>query len=830
MSDNAILEINLNEEYKIKIEEGNNFNKSIFKDVYDEALKNVIEIIRHCEDHKDSKYDDFNNLIAFAGERGKGKSSSMISFRDALVGYKNEKKHSDFFKKHVEIEYRQFATIDIIDPSLFRGDESLFEIILAKMFHHFQTELKNKDSRVNDDDRRIIIGQFQKVFENLKIINSDRKDLYKKESIEALSKIATSSNLRESFKELVSIYLKKFEQEKHFLIIAIDDFDLNVSNAYDMLEDIRQFLIQSNIILLIACKMEQLEDSIINKLIKDYKEFREYPSLEKIKYSASKYLEKIFPQHRIITLPELLVKDTLSTFFVGNNSDLNGVKLSDILENKNGQLKENLIENKDLFIGANPQNAISIALYKKSDLFVNSPNLRRNSFYPDNFRSILNLLSILKKNNILDELIRYTVDIARKNLSTDFSEVFSSLENQSIETLNLGVVNCISSLKYSFNELYSNYILYATNPLNVNVGDVYTVLYAINNQLSYTNKNQILFVDLLNVYYSLRLLQSRSFDSNIFSFFNATSIHVFRKTSLGKYRDYIYFDKVPIKPIFDEISSIDDKIWFLHFFANFGKFNPKYRDESESPFFKSYLGVNQGLFSPLAIFSRILFPEKLADQINLKNYDQVELYKEILDWNQKEENLNNLFKNPMFYLELMSVFEKESSIAHKSDGIDKTEDGEEIYFNTLYVYFTQSFEKSLNIISNKYPFLNINGATWVDAHPILKHWRKIYEDDSKKRLFQKIFQTIFRNQGEIRFSQNEIDLASKILEDYYSYFKNDQSNNSRGAKQAMNTIVKQFDKNKEIHTQMTNHRKYMDTNLKDGLGRIEELLKFIKNG
>lgn len=830
MSDKSVLEINVNEEYKIKIENGNQFDDSIFKDVYDEALKNVIEIIRHYDSHKDSKYDDFNNIIAFTGERGKGKSSSMISFRDALVGFKNEKKHFDFFKGKIEIENNHFATIDIIDPSLFRGDESLFEIILAKMFHHFHTELKNKNSKINDEDRRIIIGQFQKVFENLQIINSDRKELYKKESIEALSKIATSSNLRVAFKELVSVYLEKFEKNKNFLIIAIDDFDLNISNAYDMLEDIRQFLIQSNIILLIACKIEQLEDSIINKLTKEYKELKEHQSLEKIKYAASKYLEKIFPQHRIIILPELLVKDKLSIFFVGNNNDLNNVQLLDILDNKNSQLKENLIQKKELFIGINPQNAISVALYKKSGLFINSPSLRRNSFYPDNFRSILNLLSILKKNSILDELIRYTVDIARKNLSSDFAEVFTSLENQSIETLNLGVVNCISNLKYNFNELYSNYILFATNPLNVNIGDVYTVLYAINNQLSYTNKNQILFVDLLNVYYSLRLLQCKSFDSNIFSFFNATSIHVFRKTSTGKYRDYIFFDKVPIKRIFDEILSVDDKIWFLHFFANFGKFNAKYRDESESPYFKSYLGVNQGLFSPLAIFSNILFPEKLADQINLKNYGEVQLYKEISDWNQDTENLNNLFKNPMFYLELMSVFEKESSVAHKSDGIDKTEEGEEIYFNTLYVYFTQSFEKALSVMSIKYPFLNIDAVTWVNKHPILKHWKTIYEDDSRKKQFQDTFQIIFRNQGEIRFSQGEIDLASKILEDYDAYFKNDQSNNSRGAKQAMNTVVKQFVRNKEIHSQLENHRRYMNTNLKDGLSRIEELLKFVKNG
>uniref|UniRef100_A0AAU6WKQ1 DUF87 domain-containing protein n=1 Tax=Chryseobacterium endophyticum TaxID=1854762 RepID=A0AAU6WKQ1_9FLAO len=85
MSDKPILEINLNDEYKIRIETGNDFEDSIFKEVYKEALKNVIEIVRHHDTYKNLKYDDFNNIIAFTGERGKGKSSSMISFRDALV-------------------------------------------------------------------------------------------------------------------------------------------------------------------------------------------------------------------------------------------------------------------------------------------------------------------------------------------------------------------------------------------------------------------------------------------------------------------------------------------------------------------------------------------------------------------------------------------------------------------------------------------------------------------------------------------------------------------------------------------------------------------------
>ncbi|MGV4438887.1 hypothetical protein ACQ1PL_05225 [Ornithobacterium rhinotracheale] len=84
---NSTLFINLNEDFKIKIEKGIHFKKSIFKDIYKEALKNVAEIVEQAKDNEE--HDDYNNIIAFTGERGKGKSSSMISFRNALVNENN---------------------------------------------------------------------------------------------------------------------------------------------------------------------------------------------------------------------------------------------------------------------------------------------------------------------------------------------------------------------------------------------------------------------------------------------------------------------------------------------------------------------------------------------------------------------------------------------------------------------------------------------------------------------------------------------------------------------------------------------------------------------
>lgn len=858
---NTTFEINLNEEYKIKIENGDQFDQSIFRDVYTAALNNVLEFVKQSEKDKDSKYDDFNNIIAFTGERGKGKSSSMISFRDALVN-KTQKEHQPFFAKVEDLKNKSFAEIDIIDPSLFRGGESLFEIILAKMFQKFQTQIKSPDNKISQDNRRAIIKDFQDVYENLQIINSDRKEIYKKESIEALSKLATSSNLRQCFKNLVSNYLKNFENSKEFLVIAIDDFDLNISGAYDMLEDIRQFLIQSNIIILIACKIEQLEDSITNILSSEYAsysrvrsnernlkisndlEINRYPKVNQvlefgnkesllttIRFSANKYLEKIFPLHRKINLPELLIKDAKSIVFIGENNNLNSTALGELENEKNENLRLKLQKNNELFIGNNLSITISEIIYKKSGLFINTPALRKNSFFPDNFRSILNLLSIIKKNNVHDELLRYTVEVAKNNLSYEYSELFNSLENQSIETLNIALVNSIGKLKNDFNDLNLNYILFATNPLNVNIGDVYTVLNALNNQVNYTNKTQILFIDLLNIYYTLRLLNFDKNDENIYSFFNSTSIQLFRQSVNRKFRDYISFEGLNIKNYFDNsILSNDDKLWFMHFFVIFGKSNLKYRDELESPFFKSFQGVSNGLFSPFAIFSNILFPNKLIDNLNIKNIENISLNSEIVTWNNDTKSLNNLFKNSMFYLEFLNVFDRETRVAHKADGMNKSEEGGEIYLDTMHDYFTTSLEKTLAVLVNKYPFLEIDHKWWIENHPIINHWKLIIKDESKYEFFKDSFQSIYNSQVKKQFKQEDVDLANKLIGDYASYFQSDKNLNSNGAKRAMNSVVKSFENNKEIWEQLKLHRKYMDTSLNDGVNRIHSLLKTLANG
>ncbi|CAI2768345.1 hypothetical protein [Flavobacterium collinsii] len=505
--------ININDEYKIKIENGNEFKGSIFEEVYNNAAKNLCDII--FQSINNNTYDTYNNIIAFTGERGKGKSSSMISFRNALLDYKNKVKHSSFFNSpdFDNISKSSFAEIDIIDPSLFRGNESLFEIIVAKMFSKFQELIKKENCGISDEDRRTLIKLFQQVFDNLKIINSDKKEIYNLDSLEALSNLAYSSNLRKGFSDLVGKYLNVLDDKKSFLIVSIDDFDLNISKAYEMLEDIRHFLIQKRIILLIACKTEQLKDSIINEIVKEYRyklnleqksKIHNFTSIDERKSSrmdnrkittdfeitnefiltelsnkAEKYIEKLIPFNHQIFIPSLTdfcdihfssyqeIEDIKFTFFDSNNDDLSkiknesiiyigdvdslrGISLENILEDKNEVLKQELIIDEKLFIEKNVYDCLLKLIYTKSKVFIDKTDYRYQSIFPSTLRELNELIKVFDNENVLENFRKYILNKSINELPENLKKIILDIDKQDFSSLNLHIIHQLVNIEKSF--------------------------------------------------------------------------------------------------------------------------------------------------------------------------------------------------------------------------------------------------------------------------------------------------------------------------------------------------------------------------------------------
>ena len=249
-----------------------------------------------------------NNVFAFVGNRGSGKSSCMLSVASMLG-------KEGIAKKKCEV-------VDVIDPSFFDENVNILDIVIGKMFASFKRRLE-EDSVAElkkgfEDNKRNLYKAFQDVKDSLCSI--EHKNDFSEEPIERLTDLAASVDLQNHIRDLVSGYLKFFE--KDVLVLPIDDIDLHTRCAYTMVEQVRKYLVQAKVIVLVAVKMEQLKNVIENEYRKEYQyslSERLIPQ-ETISDMAARYLIKFVPQEHRIFMPDMAVYlDRAVELYDGNN-------------------------------------------------------------------------------------------------------------------------------------------------------------------------------------------------------------------------------------------------------------------------------------------------------------------------------------------------------------------------------------------------------------------------------------------------------------------------------------------------------------------------------
>lgn len=684
--------INLSQDYKVKLENKSEFPNSIFKDIYRFALDKVIEIVTNTYPRFESSDftlnenpnggDDANNIIAFVGERGKGKSSSMISFRNAILKKEDNESDNLGFNKLHQVK---FASIDVIDPSFFKGNENLFEIILAKMFSKFQNDLINRSFTFSDESKRRLMKSFHNVYGNLQLLNSGRNELFKLEAIEALSKLGTSSNLKFDFTNLLNNYLEIYGS--HFLVITIDDFDLNYSNVFEMLEDIRQFLVQNKILILVACKVEQILDALEFKLSKEGIGTRgEYHKNEEVKDRASRYLDKLIPFNRRSYLPSL---ESI------NDSDFEIV--SNIKDTQTFTATSQDIES-----------FISLSFYEKFNIFLPKGDLRLNTLIPRTVREMQALMRVLVhhsfdfgtlKSYLLDQI--YKADI----YYVHFNELDECNDNQLHLMLIRKIRAVLNERKYDINSknniipkyLQLDELCKSKVPHNVSVGDILHVINLFEELVDIDDVKCLKFIDYLKLYYVIRvtLIKSKLETNNFFfpinyGFHNGMPQLLTRKRKIS--RDFF---KVIIRSSQLPTSNEERYILFSLFYS-LGKVNEDYRNE---PFAEQYLvRFRYGIISPFSILgsfyeinkiNEILSEDKQIQSSDWVNYNINSI---------KESKLYKQLFNPFFTLTLFNSIKKHCNQLTKDRGFISN-------FDDILGLFIGSFYSSLEEMQEQYEFL-----------------------------------------------------------------------------------------------------------------------------
>ncbi|MBU3012266.1 hypothetical protein KO506_12690 [Polaribacter vadi] len=755
------LEINIGEEYKIKIEKTEDFEKSIFKEVYTQATKNVEEIILQANTVSSTKSisnDDYNNVIAFTGERGTGKSSSMISFADAL---KNKKSKDTFWSATPNLEKAKIKSLDIIDPSLFRNEDKLFEIIISKMFSKFQKKLK-KENTIKNDRKRDLIKQFQKVFNNLKVVHNGKSDVYEKEAIEALSDLAFGTNLKENFKKLVDEYLlcmygiDNSKDKKGFLLIPIDDFDLNISGAYEMLEDIRQFLIQSNVLILIAFKMEQLQDSINNEIIKEYDMIFKYGEKaniylsENISNKSNKYLDKLFPLERRFNTP-ILIENNISTQKMNLYDSQYEIELKEELNTKDVKVNKDkiyYIKNQTI------ENTFLGLVYRKTNILIAKNKFEKNIIVPNTLRDLTNTITLIYRESNINSFKTYLNKEIGSNLSQEEVYFFKELDKASNTTLNQFILNWIGINKNGllFNSDYDptfedeNEISRLTKIkkyYNASFGDVLSVLREIKSNILVTDIKNLQFVSYLKIYYSIRFTELFKNNFNIENLQILTndrltnnSIKYFptirdKPKGLGR-RDYFVINKSPLdlyQYIVDLINEITPNnnnyneiyLWFTHFlnFIGYGSKDNKYYVNNITDDIKERTGnkYETVTFSAISILNNLNNSDKLIKQyvphnilVDIKDSN---FYLNLKQWNIDLNKDYYLVYNINLFDEILN---KLSDYSSSKDSLGDN------YGKRLHVYLYDGLKEISEKLSIKY---NIDLRD-ICNNPFFDYWNDNY--------------------------------------------------------------------------------------------------------
>lgn len=257
-----------------------------------------------------------SNVIAFVSHRGQGKSSAMVSFSTALkkkldpYANKQEEDYLLFWGKAQKGKNTLFEVVDCIDPTTMEKDHSILQLILWRMFHRLEQKYTAEKQYVTSEVKEQqdnLVKQFQRCFTQIKYQQPNAS--HNVDKLQEISQFGESVYLAGSISHLVQSYLNFMHPNKEScLVVQIDDADLNISQAYEIIEDLRKYFTIPQVAILMAMDIQQMQTVVEQQFLKEFSvslATKSMVSVESCHLLAMQNVQKLIPTNRQIYLPSV---------------------------------------------------------------------------------------------------------------------------------------------------------------------------------------------------------------------------------------------------------------------------------------------------------------------------------------------------------------------------------------------------------------------------------------------------------------------------------------------------------------------------------------------
>lgn len=364
-----------------------------------------------------------NNVLAFCADRGQGKTSAMLSFSNALESYSYDSATSDILKLH--LDKSRFFVLPPIDPTMLTNRDSVLELILARLLDEFTKVWESTGAAKRSYAKLPAVEEHDK-FKVLTAFNECRDGLHRNmekpgKSADQLLDDNDAFNIKTSLLTIIrSFFISRgWDVGNSFLVIQLDDTDMQFENAYQILEEVRKYLSIPNTVVLMATYLKQLRALVELHYRKVFDEKGNWGVNFSYARMAAKYIDKLIPAAQAIHLP------SIERQWEANSRTRVSIKDRDTNTNVDQELE-------DLFFGL---------IYDKTGLAFIKHDSYIHDIMPSTLRGTFNLYRLLDRMEGIDNTSRPEIlydKLKNKGISlTDYADAWLSNSRKRLNNLRL---------------------------------------------------------------------------------------------------------------------------------------------------------------------------------------------------------------------------------------------------------------------------------------------------------------------------------------------------------------------------------------------------------